>query len=654
MALRWIKKHPSELKIFVANRVNEIQEKSHEDYWNYVPSEQNPADIASRPASCNEYRTKFWLEGPEWLKEPSENWPNWLCEPEAEIEKLISAEEKPMKVEDDVYLIHILTANPLKRTNFNISTDVIETYSSFDKIINVIAWVKRASTIFRDRKNHIAKDFGTGPLTPFERENALLIAVKWEQQKHLANEFKSIYKKDMSIRDRLYRGLSLFIDEHEGFIRINGRIRNESLSRNYKYTLLLPPEATLTKRLMLKAHEVTLHGGAQQMLQYTRQRFWIPKARQMAKGIISSCSVCKRHDFRSSEQQMAPLPKTRTTPGKVFERVGIDFCGPVLMKSKPGRTNVTYKSYICVFVCLSTRAIHLELTTELTTNAFIGALRRFVARRGRVNEIVSDHGTNFVGAYNEISRMKQYLKDISNYNYAPEFNLIWRFTTERASHHGGIFEAAVKSAKRHLIRCIGNQMLTYEEYNTFLCQVECCLNSRPISKLTDDANDLRTLTPGHFLVGEQLNSFPEGMDLRNISQNRLIRWQLVQQLYQQFWKKWHDEYLHTLINRPKWNKEHRNFQINDIVIVKEDNLAPTRWKLGRIIQVKRGVDGLVRSVEIRTSTGTINRPIVKLALLLEGDESNESPNDSEIPSASSSNETLQVSSGAGCSHWNRS
>lgn len=145
----------------------------------------------------------------------------------------------------------------------------------------------------------------------------------------------------------------------------------------------------------------------------TREKFWIPRARQLAKEVINGCVKCKRYVFTQSEQQMAPLPLNRTTPGKVFETCGIDYCGPVYLKPRVGRTPITLKAYVCVFICLATRAIHLELVSDLTTNAFLAALRRIVARRGRIREIVSDHGSNFVGAYNEIERLKEHLRNLA-------------------------------------------------------------------------------------------------------------------------------------------------------------------------------------------------------------------------------------------------
>lgn len=180
---------------------------------------------------------------------------------------------------------------------------------------------------------------------------------------------------------------------------------------------------------------------------------------------------------------------------------------------------------------------------------------------------------------------------------------------------------------------IGEQSLTFEEYATILTQVEGCLNSRPICKQSDDPADLSPLTPAHFLIGEPIILCP-GEDLLTTKTNYLHRWELLQQMMQGFWKRWSSEYLNTLLNRPKWNRVTENFRVGDLVIIKEDNLPPARWSLGRIERVVTGPDELVRSVALRTQFGLIKRPIVKLALLerevLTEEMTNASENDSII------------------------
>lgn len=318
--------------------------------------------------------------------------------------------------------------------------------------------------------------------------------------------------------------------------------------------------------------------------------------------------------MKTSEQLMAALPTIRTTPTRAFTRTGVDYAGPVMIRSALGRFPKLTKAYISVFVCLVTRAIHLELVSDETTEAFIAAFRRMVARRGLVAEMVSDNGRNFVGANN-------YLKTIieEQQKRAPElereFNLKWNFITPRAPHHGGIYEAAVKSVKHHLKRIIGETTLTFEEYSTILTQAEAFVNSRTISAISDDPTDLTVLTPGHFLVGEALVRIPDDSDYREVNPNRPNRWQHLQKMLQPFWDRWRDEYLGTLINRSKWTSEQTNLKVGDLVIEREDNTPPMKWKMARVQEVIPGKDGLVRTVVIRNSAGVYQRPITRLGRL---------------------------------------
>jgi len=148
---------------------------------------------------------------------------------------------------------------------------------------------------------------------------------------------------------------------------------------------------------------------------------------------------------------------------------------------------------------------------------------------------------------------------------------------------------------------------------TTFTQVEACLNSRPLTPLSSDPNDLHALTSGHFLIGRPLLAIPES-DVMTIHHNRLSRWQLLQKINQQFWSRWSSEFLTRLQQRPKWLNHRKNIQVNDLVIIK-DNLPPQQWKMGRVIQVHPGQDDLVRVVTLRTKDGNFKRPINKLCLL---------------------------------------
>ncbi|XP_026746103.1 uncharacterized protein LOC113507448 [Trichoplusia ni] len=172
-----------------------------------------------------------------------------------------------------------------------------------------------------------------------------------------------------------------------------------------------------------------------------------------------------------------------------------------------GRGAKSYKGYICLFICIVTRAIHLEAVTDLTSKGFIAAFRRFTARRGHCQDLYSDNGTNFVGADKQLKEMFDKAKSSFPSEIAKLLTLertTWHFIPPHAPNFGGLWEAGIGSTKTHITKVMGNSTLTYEELSTVLAQIECCLNSRPISVLSDNPNDPLPLTPGHFLIGESL------------------------------------------------------------------------------------------------------------------------------------------------------
>ncbi|XP_054000653.1 uncharacterized protein LOC128888060 [Hylaeus anthracinus] len=258
------------------------------------------------------------------------------------------------------------------------------------------------------------------------------------------------------------------------------------------------------------SHEKALHGGPQLTLRVIRQNYWMIGARNLVKTIIHKCIPCTRERASIPFQLMEDLPRARVSPSRPFLHTGVDYAGPFSVLPRRGRGQRYYKGYVAVFVCLSVRAIHLELVNDYSFESFLASFKRFTARCGIPSDLYSDNGTNFQGAAKELSStFRNLMKDADLMSRLATDGTSWHFISPAAPHFGGIWEAGVKSMKHHLRRVIDSHTLSIEEFTTLLCQVEACLNSRPISPLANDPNDFAVLTPGHFLNGAPLVTVPD-------------------------------------------------------------------------------------------------------------------------------------------------
>ena len=365
-------------------------------------------------------------------------------------------------------------------------------------------------------------------------------------------------------------------------------------------------------------HEEHFHYGQQALLSIIRQQFWPIGVKNTIKQIIHKCIVCFRANPKSLEQLMGNLPAARVQTTYPFFHTGVDFCGPMLIKSGGVRSTKTIKAYIALFVCMATKAIHVEVVSDLSSNAFVAAIHRFISRRGKVKAFYSDNATNFVGTKRHLDELYKLIQS-KEYNdvvkqCCNENGIEWHFIPPRAPNFGGLWEAAVKSLKYHLKRIIGQSHLTFEELYTVLVRIKGVLNSRPLFPESNDPNDFRAITPDHFLIGRPITDMIEE-DVIDIPLNRLSRWQRLKQLNQHFWSRWSNDYLHCLQQRTASKKCKKNVEVGSLVLMKEENVPSMRWLMGRITHTYPGPDGLVRVVSIKTINGELKRAIGKVCLL---------------------------------------
>ncbi|XP_065076066.1 uncharacterized protein LOC135699704 [Ochlerotatus camptorhynchus] len=470
---------------------------------------------------------------PEWLKKETQYWPVNAQVPEQQFDSVI-LEERPL-------VSAVLQTLP--------PSEIFTLRSSLLNLVRLTAWIRRFSFNCRPRNRLQRK---TGLLTADEHDSCLILLVQLAQSECFPLELSNLAAKgEVRPSSKLHALNPVMVD---GILCVGGWLGNAPVSRGRKHPMILDSHHPLTKLILVDYHRRLLHGGPQLMISCVRERFWPLSVRNLARKVMHECVKCFRVKPRVHDQLMGDLPLERVSPAPAFQRVGIDYCGPFELQPVT-RKSAPVKCYLCLFVCLVCKAVHIEVVMDLTTEAFLAALRSFVARRGRPELILCDNVSNFVGAQRELRelhgmfRQQQFQEKVSM--EAAQDSIEFKFIPARSPNFGGLWEAAVKSLKGHMRRVIGNRMLKYDELHTVVTQIETCLNSRPLTPLSNDSSDLEALTPGHFLIQRPLTAAPEP-SLHDLPENRLNRWQRVQNYSQLIWKRWSTDYLSTLQSRNKW------------------------------------------------------------------------------------------------------
>ncbi|CAK9806969.1 hypothetical protein ANTQUA_LOCUS5085 [Anthophora quadrimaculata] len=592
IALHWLKSTPHSLKTFVANRVAKIQDLTDQGDWKHIVSADNPADCLSRGQYAKEFLSnQLWLNGPTWLSDKPSNWPI------APIPNIDIPEQRPV-------------VNLCTRVD---STDFLQRLSSWAKIERVIAYC------IRFLKNASHQESNKGPLSTRELRRSHDCLIRLIQRRHFASELHNLLRGIQVSKESKILNLSPFVDK-EGIIRVGGRLKNSDITYGQKFPILLPRSDPITHLIIECEHQRQLHTGILGTLNAIRQRYWPIDGKNLTRHIIRKCIRCfKINPCSTVDYPMGNLPKDRVVATRPFQITGIDYCGPFSIKEKKYRNTKRIKVYVAVFICFVTKAVHLELVSELSTEAFIATLKRFFSRRGYANTLYSDNATNFVGAKNKLQEVQAFLESEQQQRGITEYlstkGISWHFSPPRSPHFGGLWEAAVRTFKHHLYRTVGDALLTYELFNTYIIEIEAILNSRPLTPLSPDPNDLSALTPAHFLIGESLRTMPE-RDVSDITNNRLTVWEHIQKMKQHFWRRWYKEYLNELSIRSKWRKGSTvHLQPGTLVLLKEENLPPMRWSIGRIVETHPGEDEVIRVVTIKTASGVYRRSVKNICPL---------------------------------------
>ncbi|XP_062538203.1 uncharacterized protein LOC134206491 [Armigeres subalbatus] len=605
IVLHCISSPPSSWKIFVSNRVAEVQKLSNGAQWRHVPTLENPADRISRGVQPEDImHDALWWHGPKFLLDEPQSWPDPII--------LLSAfdvQQQSTEQRQTVTLLCITSDDSL-----------IHDFSQLSHLLRIAAYCLRFLRNCQLPKH----DRNVGSITPIEYDSTLKSLIRVAQGKDFQQELRLLqkHKEDpLALRKADYKSplkdLDVWVDD-SGLLRINGRLAQSRGSFDSRFPIILPADHHLSKLIANSIHHQTLHAGPTQLLATIRQRFWPIRGRILARRTVHHCMTCTRFRPPASNQFMAPLPTNRVTATKVFEITGLDYCGPFFVRTLAGR-GASVKVWVAVYVCFAVKAVVLDIVVGLSTASCVNSLRRFVSRVGRVRTIHCDNSITFVGASREVKELRQVLvnqlKGTAWTTECLERGIEFQFIPPRAPHFGGLWEAAVKSFKRIIQKIIGVSTHHYDDMRTLVAQAECIMNSRPLTPLSNDPQDLYVLTPGHFILGESIYQLPEP-DFSQVPTNRLNHFQATQRTIADLWKRWSKEYIGLLHQRPaKWRKTPTEFRVGTMVLIKNDNVPSKQWPLGRVVATYPGKDNIVRVVDVRTQLGVRRRATSELCVL---------------------------------------
>ena len=544
--LKYIKNEKVNFGQYIMHRSNEIRNNSDPQDWRYVPSDLKVADDSSRGAKFNDLsNNQQWITGPSFLYQQT-----------IEFEQDLITGFGSNEIIDSP--IHVNLHYPLEDTSLSERqlnyTEIVtlpfnwEYCSSWDKLTRHVA------LIIKIKQNWLASKCST------QKPNFKFVSVSELHESEL--NILRFCQSESFQKESLQKGnpvpknstiLSLEPAFTDKLLPVGGHLKSTELSLKCHSQTIIDKNHPLAALLIKYNHEINLHFGREQTLSSIRKKYWITLCNGLIQQVLKNCSFCKQRSAKPQQPFMSNIPIDRIAVNeKPFSNTGVDYFGPIIIKlnKRTRSTQPTAKRYGVLFTCLTTHGVHLELATDMTTDAFILALRRFIARRGHVKILRSDNGSNFIGAEKELKHALTCIDQNKVAQTLSKQHIKWKFNPPVSPWMGGVWEALVKTVKRALRTITRVRLFTEDALTTFLCEVELIVNQCPLTPSSNSIDDFEALTPYHFLLGSP-SSNPSPGDFNDSQINLRTKWKAVQAATNMFWRRWTKDYLPTLVSRKK-------------------------------------------------------------------------------------------------------
>jgi len=661
VTLGWIRGDPNRWRPFVRNQVQSIRKFSNTEWWRHCPGLENPADLASRGAPAHALvESKLWWHGPAWLTEGESEWPNSPEHNTNETQEKI--EEEETKKTANVSLAVVEITQPIEWH--------LDRVSTWGQLLFRTAWILRILNRIKKKTRDpgiglkeiitvAGKEITIDKMAGEELDEAELAICRQLQRDRYPKAFRTLQLGLQIHPKEKIASLRPVWDKRDRLIRVTGRVELALRDRDIQPPILLPANHPVVTMLITDKHQFILHAGVKTTLSELKEKYWIVKGRQQVRNVWFACVKCQKLTSPPFRQLAAPLPANRLRDAKAFEITGVDFAGPLYYKiattKRKSRSTPSVepimpepppeeenpdeaelpaeeapeeapeaddgeqpeptqqinkkqrKGYVCIFTCAVTRAIHLELTKDMTARSFLLAFRRFSARRGPVSVMYSDNAQTFRCVFRYIKNIRS---DPSVHDLLAMRRTNWIFSVSLAPWWGGFWERMVRITKDLLRRSNGRACLEYDELEVSLIETESVINARPLNYIGEGVDDPLPITPNQFLNNRRSTcATPEPAVnllapnstselLKKMEQNRR---EYVSELCSRFVS----DYLMQLDNFNAKGASGRKIRVGEVVVIHDRYSKRLMWETGVVKELLPSSDGLVRSAIVKFPNGNL-------------------------------------------------
>ncbi|KAI3356755.1 hypothetical protein L3Q82_003433 [Scortum barcoo] len=489
VVLGYIHNESKRFFVYVHNRVHRIRQTTFPQQWRYVPTEQNPADLATRSVPASQLTNSMWFTGPEFLYKPHQ--------PETFESFQVVDPEKDSEVRPQVTTLATLLREG------KLTSERFQRFSTWKSLLRAVAFLIHQASSFKSggantcRGWHLCKQ----PRTPAELEAARRVILRSVQRDTYPHEYAALQE------NRNFPNTSTILSLDPvmlgGLLRIGGRLKHAPVETEVRHPIILP-RCHVTTLLVSHHHTKVQHQGRHFTEGAVRAAgLWVVAGKRLIGSVIHNCITCRKLRGKLQVQKMSDLPPERLTPSPPFTYVGLDVFGPWNVVTRRTRGGTAHsKRWAILFTCMCTRAVHIELIESMDSRSCINALRRFFALRGPAKQLRSDRGTNFVGASMELGLKPDDPNQVSTLKYLHENGCVWEFNPPHASHMGGVWERMIGMARRILDSMLlqrKQNQLTNEVLCTLMAEVSAIMNARPLVPVFSDPSSPVLLTPAMLL-----------------------------------------------------------------------------------------------------------------------------------------------------------